>query len=202
MTDLTPRERRYARTRQAILDAARRLIAEQGLDRFSLRELARRVDYSPAGLYEYFGSKDEIVAAVTAEGFDRLSSYLDHVASDLPPTERLVEIGLAYVGFARHNPDYFTLMFTDLPSRRTSLAESVSSRSPYRTLLETVQAGIQAGELIPAENHGAEEIAYGLWSLVHGMATLELTHLRDFEADFEAVNRWALEVFLEGLKVK
>ena len=158
MTDSTPRERRYARTRQAILDAARQLIAEQGLDKFSLRELARRVDYSPAGLYEYFSSKDEIVTAVAAEGFDRLSAYLDRVASDLPPAERLVAIGLAYVGFAHNNPDYFTLMFSDLPSRRTSLAEAGSSLTD-----EKVRVGVMnqlCDFVTESSRHNAEYVPY------------------------------------------
>ena len=69
MAKRTPRERRYARTRQEILDAAMELVQEKGPDKLSMRELARRVDYSPAGLYEYYENKDEIiVASLTGSG--------------------------------------------------------------------------------------------------------------------------------------
>ncbi|NJN55580.1 MAG: helix-turn-helix transcriptional regulator, partial [Anaerolineae bacterium] len=59
MDELTPRERRHLRTKDAILDAARLIIKEQGADALSIRAIAEQIDYSPAGLYEYFGSKEE-----------------------------------------------------------------------------------------------------------------------------------------------
>ena len=60
-----PRTKRHLRTKQAILDAARQIIAEEGPAALSMRALADRIDYSAAGLYEYFGSKEEIIAAVS-----------------------------------------------------------------------------------------------------------------------------------------
>ena len=57
----------YARTQQAILDAARAIIHEQGPDKLSMRAIADRIDYSPAGLYEYYGSKEEIIAEEEAD---------------------------------------------------------------------------------------------------------------------------------------
>ena len=84
--DTTPRERRAERTRKAILDTAMQLIVEKGPDKLSLREVARRIDYSPAGLYEYFGSKDELVEAACSEADRRLGLYLN--AAD--PVHRVV----------------------------------------------------------------------------------------------------------------
>ena len=45
----------------------------------------------------------------------------------------------------------------------------------------------------------AEAIAYTVWATVHGMATLEQTHLRGFDADFEALHAAALDRLLAGL---
>lgn len=53
---LTPRERRAQRTRDAILEAARGIISKKGVEALSIRSIADAIDYSPAGLYEYFGS--------------------------------------------------------------------------------------------------------------------------------------------------
>ncbi|MCB0074139.1 MAG: helix-turn-helix transcriptional regulator, partial [Caldilineaceae bacterium] len=50
--ELTTRERRALRTREAILDAARQIISRQGADALSMRAIAKAIDYSPAGLYE------------------------------------------------------------------------------------------------------------------------------------------------------
>jgi AcrR family transcriptional regulator len=73
---MQPRERRFQRTRQAILDAALAIIREEGPAALNMRALAERSDYSAAGLYEYFGGKDEIIAAVCQEGHDRLASHM------------------------------------------------------------------------------------------------------------------------------
>src|SRR5688572_28249541 len=104
------RVRRQQRTRDAILTAALEIVIAEGVTALSLREVARRVDYSPAGLYEYFGSKEEIVAALVSEGYRRFTIHLDQVPIELPPYERLIELGVAYIDFARTNPQHYLLM--------------------------------------------------------------------------------------------
>jgi AcrR family transcriptional regulator len=202
MTIQTPRQRRYFKTKATILQAAQEIITEKGLDGLSLRELARRIDYSPSGLYEYFNSKDEIVAAIRAEGLELMRDYLNRVPADLPSAERLVQMGLAYLEFAHDHPEYFRLIFSQLTANRSSFNEKVDEGSPYHLLLQAVQAVIEAEELTPGEEYSLQEIAYSLWSLVHGMAMLRQTHLRYFQADFEAIHRRTLQIFAEGLKNK
>ena len=202
MTKLTPRQRRYYKTKATILQTAQEIITEKGLDGLSLRELARRIDYSPSGLYEYFNSKDEIVTAICAESRELMRDYLNGVPADLPPSERLVQMGLAYLEFADDHPEHFQLIFNQLTADRSSFGEEVEEESPYHLLLQAVQAVIEAGELTPCEDYNLQEIAYSLWSLVHGMAVLRQTHLRNFQADFEAIHRRTLQIFAAGLKNK
>lgn len=198
--EATSRQQRHNLTKQAILKAARALVLEKGPENLSLREVARRVKHSPAGLYEYFSSKDELIAAVAAEALERLNFYLRRISTKLSVEHRLVEIGLAYVDFARQNPEHFLLVFTRLPSTRTSIQQSPSAASPYAVVLQTVQAGITDGTI--KAGFAAEEMAYGLWSLVHGMAMLQQTHLQSFQANFLEGDRRVLEVFVKGLLAK
>ena len=202
MTKLTPRQRRRHKTKATILEAARELITEKGPDGLSLRELARRIDYSPSGLYEYFKSKDDLVMAISAEGLELLRIYLNRVPTDLPPSERLLEMGLAYLDFAHDHPEHFMLIFNNLTSNQASTNELVDPASPYYILLQAVRAAIEAEEFSPREGYTLEEIAYSLWSLVHGMAMLRQTHLRHFQADFDAIHRRTLQLFAEGFKTK
>ena len=193
------RQERQADTKKAILQTALELISEKGLDKLSLREIARKVGYSPAGLYEYFDSKEDILWTLAKDGNARLRSAALNISPDLPPTERLVQACLAYVDFAAHNPEHFIIM-NSLATLRTSLNEPVSSESSYTAFLHIVEIAIDAGKIKPKENFNAEEIAYSLWAFIHGMATLRLSQLRNFNADFEAINRNALETFIKGLK--
>lgn len=193
------RKERHQLTKQTVLKAARALVLEKGPDKLSLREVARRVGHSPAGLYEYFSGKDEIIAALAVESYDRLYAYLNRVPASLAPAERVIEIGLAYVDFARQNPEHFMLTFTKLRSGRTSWQQPLRQTSPYGVVLQAVQASIDAGLFQTRDDYGAQEIAYGLWVIAHGMAMLQQTHLQAFQEDFLPTDRKTLEVFVKGL---
>src|SRR6478736_989922 len=86
-----------------------------------------------------------------------------------------------------------------LDGRRTSLSQDPASGSPYTILLGAVQSAITTGALTTTNTFGAEQIAYTIWATVHGMAVLEQTHLRGFDADFPTVHREALGRLLHGL---
>jgi len=192
------RQERQADTRKAILKTALELIAEKGLEKLSLREIARRVGYSPAGLYEYFDNKEDLLETLGIEGNTRLHTAFSAISPDLPLRESLIEGCLAYVRFALQNAEHFSVMNSP-PSGRASLNEPVASASPYLVFLKIVQDAINEGELITQDGYGAEEIAYSFWALIHGMSTLRLTQLRNFDADFETIDRKALETFIAGL---
>lgn len=205
MNELTPRERRSERTRQSILQAALELVMEKGLNKLSLREIARRADYSPAGLYEYFGSKDEIVEALVCDASDRFFAHLNRVSKALPVEEYLVELGMAYIEFAHLNPDHFMLMFTHyqaLPMVNLDKFEPGGDSNAYGLLIEGVQRAIDAGAIQTRPDYGKVGITYGLWSLVHGLATLQATYMRQLKWDFARADRHALQTFIEGLKTR
>jgi AcrR family transcriptional regulator len=200
MAELTPRERRYQKTKQAILQAARDIINEKGADGLSLREIANRIDYSPSSLYEYFTSKDEIIAAVCVEGFEQLSNYLNRVPIDLPPTERLLELGMAYLDFAKNNPEYFMLIFTTIPSNEVPLTDLVEGDSPYDILRQAVQDIVEAENVNLPPEYTVDDLAYIKWAQVHGMAMLQRTVFCHYECEFDSLHRWAFEVWHRGLK--
>jgi len=200
MAKMSPRERRQARTRDEILDAALAIINEKGPEQLTLRALARRVDYSPAGLYEYFESKDDIIYAVCAEGDRRLLAEMRSVSLDLPADEYLVQLGLAYIRFARQNRDHFLLMFSHAPEGPKIPYEQLGLSETYRILLDAVQTAIQSGLFPVQAGFDQDEVAYPLWALVHGLATLQLTSLRIVDYDFAAADRAALEHFVRGLQ--
>jgi AcrR family transcriptional regulator len=204
MTDNLPqavdiRKERHEFTRQAILNAALVLITQHGLHNLSLREIARQVGYSPAGLYKYFDSKEAIIQALSDEGDGLLNDRLAQVPSDLPADGRLVALGLAYIDFARTQPEYFQLMFSELTTRRTSLNDPVQEDKPYYFVAKAVQEGIDQALFQTQPGYDVGEITYGLWSLVHGAAMLQLRKLRGHQDDFSGIDRVVLHTFVQGL---
>lgn len=207
VNQLSPKEKRHQRTHQAILDAARQLVHEKGIDGLSMRAIAERIDYSPAGLYEYFGSKEEIISAICQQGHRRLRAYMEQVDRALPVEEYMIEIGLAYIEFATQNPDFFLLMFTLTSSDLTSVAEvtaeyaggMMGSDSAFAVLVEGIQRGVTAGVFHPRPGFDVLGIALAAWAVVHGMAMLRVTNLRNFTTDWTQISRETLRAFGQGL---
>src|SRR5829696_6457758 len=93
----TPRERFRDHMRQEILDAARRILREQGIKELSMRGLAQAVGSSPATIYDYFESKDGVLDALFLVGTERLRRAMeDGLAANDPGLAQLAQMGNAY----------------------------------------------------------------------------------------------------------
>ena len=119
-------ERDREAVRRAILDAARELFVSRGLRNVSIRKIAERIEYSPAAIYGYFPSKDDIFFALAEEGFRllyardnaaALDAALDAARAARPASAR--SSGASTSSAAQH-PQYFELMFVDRSVPRIS----------------------------------------------------------------------------------
>jgi AcrR family transcriptional regulator len=194
----TARERRHARTKQAILDAAEQIIAEHGSEGLSMREIALRIEYSASGLYEYFSSKDEIIQALCAEGFERLTTCIRQKTGGHSPAQCLIESALAYLEFAAQHPEQYLLMFNSTLDVHFSL-EQLDQNSAYGLLKQIIRDGIDAHTFKVHEGYGLEEITYHCWALVHGIAMLRLTLFKREGSNFDTFNREIVEQAVENL---
>lgn len=186
------RAQRRARKQARILTVARALLRDHGHERLSLRHVARRAGMSPAGMYEYFDNRDDLIDALVGQANEALGASLRAATQGVPePLERLVELGLAYIRFAQERTRDFLLLYGRRSSRR-SLAEDVPAGSEYEAIVaavrDVVSVGRPDGEVLPF----LEVLAYGFWSSIHGMAMLQLGHLAGFGADFAGAHRLLL----------
>jgi len=189
----TPRERRKARTAQAVLDAALSIIAEHGLEALSIREIAQRIEYSPSGLYEYYASKDEILDALIAQGLLQLSKQIERVPHEDTAVQWLFEIAQAYLVFAREHAQLYLLMFGSVfsPSGLVTTLDQLDRNSAYGQLRVCIQIGLERGEFVTSSGESVEHLIYSMWALMHGLATLRLTRLSAV-ADIDAINQQVL----------
>src|SRR5438477_3317805 len=100
-------ERDRKAVRRAILDAARELFVDEGYHNVSLRKIAERIEYSPAAVYGYFASKDDIFFALAEEGFQLLGTLPDPSGPD--PLEVLRRGFWRLYEFSKEHPQYFAL---------------------------------------------------------------------------------------------
>jgi AcrR family transcriptional regulator len=158
--------------RQKVLQASLALIEEGGLDRLSMREVARKSGVSHQAPYYYFGDREAILAAIAGEGFSTLGqSFLravDQAGSE--PAKALEAIGRAYVGFALRHPAYFKAMFRAdaVPLDRYPDVRKLSDEA-FGKLVETI------GKVFADQPSAVRlTISVACWAMVHGLATLIL----------------------------
>jgi AcrR family transcriptional regulator len=156
--------------RNALIDEALAILAESGSGAITLRELARRLGVTHTAPYAHFSDKRTLLEAVTNEGFDRLTRLLTQAgASERDPNRRLVSKGLAYLHFARENPNLYRLMFVDPePADDPECVWSEQADRAFDVLLDEL-----SGLGVPKDTD-ITQLACGIWSLLHGVAMLEI----------------------------
>ena len=98
--------------RAKIGGAASRLYAKGGPAAITMRDLAEATGRSPMGLYRYFSDRDEIIAWLRTDAFNRFSDALEEAfASGRDAFARARAVGQAYLDFALKKSDAYRLMF-------------------------------------------------------------------------------------------
>src|SRR5512145_1474776 len=106
-------EREREAVSRAILDAARDLFVAEGYHNVSIRKIAERIEYSPAAIYGYFPSKDDIFFALAEEGFRMLLEPDPRCAQETDLLQSIRGIFWRVYEFSKAHPEYFALMFVD-----------------------------------------------------------------------------------------
>jgi AcrR family transcriptional regulator len=166
--------------KQSLLDSAVALIGDVGPQAFTLREVARRAGVSHNAPYRHFRDKDDMLAAVAAQGFDRLTEQMKKaMAKGRTAAERLNLAGRGYIQFALQSPQHLLVMFeTPVPdAERPEYAEA--GQRAFQTLLDAIVA-VQAEGGLPQGD--PQPLALVAWSGVHGLAKLAIGGRLPFNA--------------------
>jgi AcrR family transcriptional regulator len=143
-------EREREVVHRAIVDAARQLFIAEGFGKVSMRKIAERIEYSPAAIYSYFPSKDDIFFALAEEGFRLLCDGLEEPVDDDPLNE--IRRGLmALYRFSHAHPEYYALMFLDrsVPHLKDSQDRIPKFTETIERMTGATQRCIDAG-ILPA----------------------------------------------------
>lgn len=169
----SPDDRTYhhGALRTALLTAAEALIEERGLDRFSLRETARRAGVSPAAPAHHFGDARGLLTAIAAEGFRALGDALEAADVGEGRRARVIAQGGAYVRFALARPARFSLMWRKAILDNDDAALDEAGRRAFH-ILDFAVRGENGDRTGPRDPALAPSIA--CWSMVHGFALLAL----------------------------
>lgn len=201
MEDKTPSQRRYEKTRQGILSAARAILQEDGVDAISMRTLADKVDYSPAALYKYFANKDEIIDALRQEAWELMANFEPDMPPGLSMAEMFVHSGKNYIKFASLYPEYYLLLMDTTDTGPETLEEFVQMPN-FVQLQQFVEGIVATGEFQLPEGYSPFHLALLSWFMVHGISLLKLTMMSKCQEEFEAVSIEVMEMIKEVFAAK
>lgn len=119
------REQMHQAREDAIVVAVNRLLAEKGFDAMTVDEVAAEVGIAKASLYKHFPSKEDLAAAAMVKVMRRAQAYLDSLAPESPPLEKLRAVArwTMQVQLDGEMPS--------LPSENSSLRTALAQNSDY-----------------------------------------------------------------------
>jgi AcrR family transcriptional regulator len=186
--------------RDAILDAARELFLTEGYRHVSIRKIAERIEYSPAAIYSYFPSKDDIFFALAEEGFRRLDTHI-RAAGDRPdPLDEVRACWWAYYRFSKEQREFFELMFVDrtVPQITEQWTGLAFVHQMLTHAASRIQRCIDAG--IFPRGSDAEVVMHILWAALTGPAVIGSGCRLAPGEDADALARDVLETTLAGVR--
>jgi AcrR family transcriptional regulator len=162
----------------ALLNAAKRLIADKGIDALSLRTIAAEVGVSHMAPYAHFKNKSELFKSVAADGFLKLSDNLQTIhLNSRQPEDLVLDYGVAYIEFATSNPQLYKLMLGQTnPGQSTGITPlSLNEKLLYEASRKTYLLLRDCFKLNKSDERKINIQAQGAWAFVHGIASLLIT---------------------------
>ena len=192
-------EREREAVTAAILDAARELFIAEGYQSVSIRKIAEKIEYSPAAIYGYFPSKDDIFYALAEEGFRML---LDR-AQEPPGPDPLEDVRRAFLSFyefSKDHPEHYALMFVDrsVPRISRDWERFGFVHEMQGEVAAMIQRAIDAGIFPPGTDAAAAVLV--LVAAVHGAAAMRLCERLAHSESGDALARDTLEAAIAGLR--
>jgi AcrR family transcriptional regulator len=162
----------HGNLRATLVRAALELIAEKGPAGFTFADAARWAGVSPAAPYRHFRDRDELLANVALQGFERFTAMLTTAWNDGKPDVRTAfdNLGKAYLAFARSEPAYYSAMFEAGVAPGTDPQLREASERAFAVLRDAAEKLVA---LMPASGRPpALMVALHVWSMTHGIASL------------------------------
>lgn len=172
---VTPEEQKKVRV--CILDAARTLFVERGIEAVSMREIAKKIKYSATTIYNYFADKDALLQAICDEDFLTLANEMQAIMQLPNSIIRIQALCNQYAKFALSYPSHYRLMFMTpqkICNLETSQIQRGNAEQDAYALLKWVTKEAFDAQLFRADVDDYELIAQTLWASIHGVCSLEI----------------------------
>ncbi|MGA2192134.1 MAG: TetR/AcrR family transcriptional regulator [Nitrospirota bacterium] len=187
---------------EGILDAARKVIAQRGLDKTTMEQVAEEAGISKATIYLYFKNKDGLYYHCVISRFDEILEAMKAAVAGIDdPVKRLEVLIHTQVKDIESDKDFFKVLLTErsvlLLDKENELSQEFAIRHKEFSglIIDALKDGIASGVLRPID---PTKGFYMLSSMVRGMAVCKL--IAGEGGSFSSEADLILDVFWRGLK--
>lgn len=183
--------------RRNVIDAAARLLREEGPEALTVRRVAETLDCSTKIIYTMFKGKDGLADALYMEGCSALAQAMTRVPKAATPDAYLHAVALAYWTFALANPGYYLVMFGGaIPNYQPSATSIHATATAFEIVIEMLQRyreekALPLNDLAPA--------IQALWAALHGVVSLHLLGHLASQEEAQAVFERTVEAMIASL---
>lgn len=162
----------HGNLRQALIDAALKLIELRGPMGFTLSEAAKQAGVTPAAVYRHFDGREDLIAEAARQGYEIFSDLMEFAYQSGQPSalKAFEATGRAYLAFARKHPGHYIAMFeSGISVNRTPELASAANRA--NGVLE--KAAEDLSQHIPEDKRPpATMFSAHIWAMSHGVVEL------------------------------
>jgi len=176
LANLPRKQREFQLREQLILDTAQGMLHEHGYAQLTMERIAEAVEYSKGTIYNHFSSKEDLVCSLCCRCVSNLIELFKR-AYDYPGTtrERFSAIGIAYSLYHQLNPlDAQNIQIVKTNAVREKLSTdklqelNALEQEITQLCVNLVNEAIDNGDITAIDNHTADTIVFGFWSMLYG----------------------------------
>ncbi|HXV25871.1 MAG TPA: TetR/AcrR family transcriptional regulator [Alphaproteobacteria bacterium] len=162
----------HGNLREALIEAALRLIADRGPGGLTFADAARLAGVSSAAPYRHFRDREQLLNDIARRGFEQFAETLDEAWKDgrPDPITAFERLGRTYLAFARKEPAFYSAMFEAGVSSQADPALRQAADDAFSVLRKASET--LCSELPRTGRPPALMVSLHVWSLAHGVASL------------------------------
>lgn len=158
-------------TRDRLLEAAARLLRDQGAAAVSVRRVAQEAETTTRAVYSLFGDKQGLLRGLYHDAAETMRRQHEEVPESEDPLEEITALALGYRRGALQHPHAYGLFMGMVPGFHATQEDRDLATRSLRRVLAALTRFVDAG-VFP--DRDPQALGMQLWAQVHGLATLEL----------------------------
>lgn len=191
--------RQKEEVRSSILQAAWKIVQEEGWQALSIRRIADAIEYSVPVIYDHFENKEAILLEFTRQGFGMLSDEMLKAKKRYTDPERQIEaMAYSYWEFAFDQPAYYQVMYgLGMPS-----CDTVNKVPEVGSFTELVLQPIK-DLIVTGKNPEADPVLklHTFWSMLHGLISINMMNNNQSKQELnQMVIQDFITAFISGIK--